>query len=159
MRYIITVALLALVIPVFGQDSSDIVKFSNPSAISAPRGYSHVADVDLGHCRMILISGQVPLDSAGNLIGKDDIEKQTEQVFNNIKAILGSMGGTMNDLVKIGVYMRDARQLLSFRNVRSHFVNNQHPPTSTLVEVSRLYRDDILIEIEAMAIIPKVKEK
>lgn len=118
-----------------------------------------MAEVDLGTCRMILISGQVPLDSVGNLIGKNDIEKQTEQVFTNIRAILTGMGGTMNDLVKIGVYMTDASQLLKFREVRTRFVNNEHPPASTLVEVRRLYREDVMIEIEATAIIPKSKGK
>lgn len=56
--------------------------------------------VDLGSCKMVILSGQVPLDAQGGLVGKDDLEKQAEQVFRNIKAIVTDAGGTMDDVVR-----------------------------------------------------------
>jgi 2-iminobutanoate/2-iminopropanoate deaminase len=140
---------------VFSQTNSPLVSFRNPNTVSAPTGYSHVAEIDLGNCTMLLISGQVALDANGTLIGKNDLAKQTEQVFINIKNILLASGGNMEHLVKTGIFMRDASQILLFRDIRNKFINPKNPPASTLVEVSRLFREDILIEIEATAIIPK----
>lgn len=139
----------------FSQSEVSIVKFRNPTSVMKAKGYSPAAVIDLGNCQMIVISGQVPFDKQGNLIGKDDFEKQTEQVFLNIKNILSELGGTMDNLVKIGIYMTDVSQIQTLRNVRDKFINMQQPPTSTLVEVSKLFREDVLIEIEATAIVPK----
>lgn len=143
----------------FSQTHTPMVTFRNPGTVSTPSGYSHVAEIDLGNCTMLLISGQVALDGSGSLIGKNDLAKQTEQVFTNIKNILAASGGTLDHLVKTGIFMRDVSQIQLFREIRNKFINSSNPPTSTLVEVSRLFRDDILIEIEATAIIPKQKDK
>lgn len=142
----------------FSQTHTPIIAFRNPHTVSMPTGYSHVAEIDLGNCTMLLISGQVAIDASGSLIGKNDLTKQTEQVFTNIKNILAASGGTMDHLVKTGIFMRDASQIQLFREIRNKFINTQNPPASTLVEVSRLFRDDLLIEIEATAIIPKQKK-
>ncbi|GAB3523033.1 RidA family protein [Emticicia fontis] len=127
----------------------------NPSAVATPKGYSQVAKVDLGNVTMLLISGQVPLDKQGNLVGKDDFAKQTEQVFINIKNIIEEAGGNMDHLAKLSYFIRDVSKIQQVREVRDKYVNTKTPPASTLVEVSKLYRDDVLIEIEATAIIPK----
>ncbi len=148
-------ALLLVSLNAFSQTESSIVKLINPSSVSTPRGYSHVAEIDLGNCKMLIISGQVALDTQGNLVGKDNLAKQTEQVFINLKNCIANSGGTMNHVVKFGFYMRDATQIAAVRTIRDKFINISKPPASTLVEVSRLFRDDILIEIEATVIIPK----
>lgn len=132
-----------------------IVKFQNATSVSTPKGYSHSAEIDLGNCKMIIISGQVPLDKQGTLIGKDDLAKQAEQVFLNIKSIVEEAGGTMDDIVKTGIYMIDITQVQTFRDIRNKFINIEKPPASTLVQVSKLFSDEWLIEIEATAIIPK----
>jgi len=148
---------LCMSIQSFSQTNTSLVTFRNPNTIAAPTGYSHLAEIDLGNSTMLLISGQVALDGSGTLIGKNDLAKQTEQVFTNIKNILAASGGTMDHLVKTGIFMRDASQIQVFREIRNKFINPKNPPASTLVEVSRLFRDDILIEIEATAVIPKQK--
>lgn len=147
--------LLLISLTGFSQTDTSIIKFRNPSSLSTPRGYSHSVEVDLGNCKMVLISGQVALDNKGDLIGKDDLAKQTEQVFLNIKHIVSESGGTLDNIVKIGVYMTDVTKVQIFRDMRNKFINQQTPPTSVLVQVSKLFRDDLLIEIEATAIIPK----
>src|ERR1700761_7832164 len=97
---------------VSAQQTPDNVQFFNPSGLSTPHGYSHTAIVDLGTCKMVIISGQVPLDKSGNLVGKDDIAIQAGQVFLNIKTILDELRGSMDDIVKLGYLVTDAMHLL-----------------------------------------------
>lgn len=151
--------LLLLSLTGFSQTDTSIVKFHNPASVSMIKGYSHSVEIDLGNCKMVIISGQIALDNKGNLIGKDNLAEQTEQVFTNIKNIIAESGGTMNDVIKIGIYMIDITQVQAMRDVRNKFFNQQKPPTSTLVQVSKLVRDDLLIEIEATVIIPKKSKK
>jgi reactive intermediate/imine deaminase len=138
----------------FSQVGTPIVQFKNPSSVSAPNGYSHVVSIDLGNSKMLIISGQIALDSKGNLIGKGDMAKQAEQAFLNIKSIVEDAGGTMNDVVKLGNFLTDISQLQAVRGVRDKYINTKNPPASTTVQVSKLVRDDLMIEIEATAIIP-----
>lgn len=139
----------------FSQAGMPIVKFLNPLSVTKPNGYAHAVEVDLGNCRMLIISGQVAIDASGNLVGKDDLAQQTEQVFKNIKSIIDSAGGTMASIVKLGIYLRDASQIQYFREVRNRYINIKNPPASTLVEVSGLFRKDLLVEVEATAILAK----
>ena len=155
MKALILLPALLLAFTTFAQTPPANVHFVNPSSVSTPHGYSQAAVIDLGNCRMVILSGQVALDAKGNLVGKDDLEKQTEQVFQNISNILQETGGSMNDIVKLGFYTTDVSKMPVVRTIRDKYINTATPPTSTLVQVSKLFRDDILIEIEATAIIPK----
>ena|SRR5918993_4195511 len=139
----------------FSQIDTATLKFKNALSVATPKGYSDAVVIDLGNCQMIILSGQVPLDSKGNLVGKGDLSKQTEQVFLNIQNIIVGLGGTMDNVIKLGVYMTDVSLIQNFREIRNKFINNKNPPTSTLVQVNKLFRDDVLIEIEATAVIPK----
>lgn len=138
----------------FSQQDTSLVKLINPSIVHSPKGYSHVAEINLGNCTMLIISGQVALDEKGNLVGKDDMGKQAEQVFKNIKNCVTNTGGTMDNIVKLSYFTLDVSQIQKVRDVRDKFINTAKPPASTLVQVSKLFREDILIEIEATAIIP-----
>lgn len=157
MKKILFVILLHVSLTGLCQPDTSLVKFKRPT----PNGYSHAAVIDLGNCQMIVLSGQVPLNSKGNLVGKGDLSKQTEQVFLNIQNTLSELGGGMDHLVKIGIYMIDVSQIQQLRDIRNKFINAKRPPASTLVQVSKLFRDDVLVEIEATAIIPKttIKQK
>jgi enamine deaminase RidA (YjgF/YER057c/UK114 family) len=157
MKKIILLLLLLCSKIAFSQVDTSLVKFKNPSSVSAPNGYSHVVQVDLGNSKMLIISGQIALDNKGNLIGKDDLGKQTEQVFLNIKSIVEGAGGNMNNVVKLGYFLTDISQIKAVRQVRDKYVNVKAPPASTTVQVSKLVRDDLLIELEATAIIPNKK--
>ncbi len=139
----------------FAQEANKDVTFLNPSTVGKPFGYSHAVIVDLGKNKMVIMSGQVGLDQAGRLAGNGDLASQTEQVFTNIKNIVEAAGGTMNDLVELNCYIIDASQVQVVRNIRDKYVNTKQPPASTLVQVSKLFRDDILIEIKATAVIKK----
>jgi len=155
MKKLLLIPVLYISTMALAQTSASNVQLINPATVAAPTGYSHAAVIDLGNCKMVILSGQVALDQKGNLIGKDNIEKQTEQVFRNIKSILEAAGGDMNNLVKLSYFMTDGSPIQTIRTIRDKFINTKVPPASTLVQVTKLFRDDVLIEIEATAIVPK----
>jgi enamine deaminase RidA (YjgF/YER057c/UK114 family) len=127
-------------------------RLKNPPTLHTPRGYSHVAEVPPGQ-RLVFIAGQVPLDKSGALVGPGDFKAQAQQVFENIRLALADVGGTFTDLVKLNYYVVDVGQVAVLREVRDRHVNTAAPPASTLVEVRRLFRDDVLLEVEAVAVL------
>jgi enamine deaminase RidA (YjgF/YER057c/UK114 family) len=94
----------------------------------------------------------VSLDASGKLIGAGDIEAQTRQVFENLKAALGAGGASLADVVKITVFMTDLGGLATFRKLRNEYFPKD-PPASSLVKVAGLVVPDLLIEIEAIAVV------
>jgi reactive intermediate/imine deaminase len=118
--------------------------------LSAPRGYTHVVEVDPG--RTLYLSGQIAVNQEGKVVGAGDVGAQTRQVFENIKAALASADATLDDIVKITVFMKDVSQLNAFRAVRDTYLTG-NPPASSLVEISQLVLPDLLIEIDAIAVV------
>lgn len=102
--------------------------------------------------KLLFISGKPPFDTAGNLVGKGDIRAQTEKVIENIKFVLDEVGGTLKDIVKVTVYVREIRHFPEIAAVREKYFSGANC-ASTLVEVSNLYHPDMLIEIDAIAVI------
>ena len=125
-------------------------RFLSPDTLAPPFGYSHVVDAPAG--RIVYVSGQVPLDATGNLVGEGDFGAQVRQVFENLAAALAAADVSWNDVVKLNYFVRDIDQVAALRAIRDEYVNTEQPPASTLVEVSRLFRDDVLVEIEAVAV-------
>jgi enamine deaminase RidA (YjgF/YER057c/UK114 family) len=125
--------------------------FINPEAIHRPTGYTHVVEVTAG--RPVYIAGQVALDPSGAIVGPGDIHAQARQVFDNLRAALQAVGAGFEQVVKLTYYLVDATQLPVVREVRDQYVNTQQPPASTAVEVRRLVQEDLLIEVEAVAVI------
>ena len=125
--------------------------FINPEAMHQPAGYTHVVEVTAG--RLVYIAGQVALDRTGALVGPGDIRAQARQVFDNLQAALQAVGAGFEQVVKLTCYLVDATQLPVVREVRDQYVNTRQPPASTAVEVRRLVRDDLLIEVEAVAVV------
>jgi reactive intermediate/imine deaminase len=126
-------------------------RFLSPESLPPPAGYSQVVDAPAG--RIVYISGQVPLDAEGNLVGAGDLDAQVRQVFENLTHALEAADTSWSEVVKLNYFVRDVRRLESVRAIRDEYVNTERPPASTLVEVSGLFRDDVLIEIDAVAIV------
>jgi enamine deaminase RidA (YjgF/YER057c/UK114 family) len=131
-------------------------EFLSPKALIAPgpAGYSHVAKVNRG--AIVYISGQVPSDTSGKLVGEGDFEAQVEQIFRNLKIAVEAAGGTMADIVKLNYFLVaevDQAIVPKLRPIRDRYINVENPPASTFVVVSRLMRPGWLIEIEAVAAI------
>ena len=124
----------------------------NPPELGTPPGYSQIVDVSAN--RIIFIAGQTALDRDGNLIGKNDFAAQAEQVFSNVAVALQASGCTAANLVKLTVFLTDMDNLGRYREARNRFFASVTPPAApavTLVEVSKLYGPDFMIEIEAIA--------
>jgi enamine deaminase RidA (YjgF/YER057c/UK114 family) len=133
-------------------NSAASIRRINPPELGTPPGYSQVVDVCAG--RIIFIAGQTALDQDGELVGKNDFASQARQVFHNLNVALQSAGCTAANLVKMTVFLREMGNLQTYRDARNHFFATTTPPAApaiTLVEVSRLYGPDFLIEIEAIA--------
>jgi len=124
----------------------------NPPDLGTPPGYSQVVDVSAN--RIIFIAGQTALDRDGNVVGKSDFAAQATQVFVNLTHALQASGCTAANLVKLTVFLTDMNNLAAYREARNRFFASVTPPAApavTLVEVSKLYGPDFLIEIEAIA--------
>jgi enamine deaminase RidA (YjgF/YER057c/UK114 family) len=131
-------------------------EFINPKTLIAPGPavYSHVAKVNRGS--IVYISGQVPSDASGQIIGEGDFEAQVEQVFANLKTAVEAAGGTMADIVKLNYFLAaevNQAEVPKMRPIRDRYLNVAKPPASTFVAVSRLMRPGWMIEIEAVAAI------
>jgi enamine deaminase RidA (YjgF/YER057c/UK114 family) len=132
------------------------IRFINPPTLHAPRGYSHLAEMQSG--RILYIAGQVALDLSGNVVGRGDFLAQARQVFENLKAALAAGGTSFENVAKINIYAAagfDETLLPAFRELRDTYVNTKSPPASTFVIVHRLVREEFLLEIEATAIVPE----
>ena len=127
------------------------VRLYSPASMHKPAGYSHLAQVHSG--KTVFIAGQVAFDPSGNLIGKGDFRAQARQVFQNLKAAVEAAGGGFTDIIKLNVYVVDIAHLPQFREVRDTFIDVKNPPASTAVQVVSLVRPELLIEVEAVAVI------
>jgi enamine deaminase RidA (YjgF/YER057c/UK114 family) len=124
----------------------------NPPELGTPPGYSQIVEVSAN--RIIFIAGQTALDRDGHLVGKNDFAAQAEQVFHNLAIALQASGCSAANLVKLTVFVTDMDNLGRYREARNRFFASVVPPAApavTLVEVSKLYGPDFLIEIEAIA--------
>lgn len=119
-----------------------------PEGSPPANGYSHAVSFA---GPTVMISGQVPLDAEGRLVGYDDPAAQTRQVFRNVEVALAAAGATMGDVVKLTVFLTNMADLAAFRAVRDEFVDRQRPPASSLVQVSGLVHPAFRVEIEAVA--------
>jgi 2-iminobutanoate/2-iminopropanoate deaminase len=100
--------------------------------------------------RLIWISGQLAFDERENFVGKGDIRAQTEQVLKNIQGVVEKLGGTMDDIVQVTVFVKDMSGLKDIHDVRLKYFKEPYP-TSTLVGVTGFVHPDALIEINAVA--------
>ena len=104
--------------------------------------------------RLVFVSGCVATDAQGRVVGGNDVVAQTRQVHENIKHCLAAAGATFADVCKVTVFLRNIGDREKVNTIRKEYFG-AHRPASTLVEISRLVRDDYLIEIEATAVIPE----
>jgi 2-iminobutanoate/2-iminopropanoate deaminase len=104
--------------------------------------------------RTVFVSGCVATDGDGRLVGGSDVVAQTRQVHENIRRCLGAAGATFADICKVTVFLRNINDREKVNTIRKEYFG-AHRPASTLVEISRLVRDEYLVEIEATAVIPE----
>ncbi len=122
----------------------------SPSLIT-PRGImSHGTKTPAGN--MVFVSGQVARNAQGELVGKGDVKAQTRQALENVKSVLETAGATMDDVVKVTVFVTNVEDhYTAIHEARAEYWPANYP-ASTMVEVSSLVSKDMLIEIEAIAV-------
>src|SRR6202000_2071820 len=112
--------------------------------------YSHLV-VASGE-KLVFVSGQLARDKDGNIVGPRDMRAQIKQVGENIKSALEAAGATLNDLVKTTTFVTDIDEFFKHVDVRHNYLG-VGLPASTTVEVRRLSHPDLVVEIEAMAVL------
>lgn len=130
---------------------TDIEHYIRPAGMPPGNGYSHAVAAS---GRMVAVSGQLPLDAGGALVGPGDAEAQVRQVFENLRTALSAASATTGQIVKLTVFLTDLADLPAFRKVRDEFIDVERPPASSLVQVSGLVHPDARVEIEAIAMTP-----
>jgi len=103
---------------------------------------------------LLYVSGMLPVNAAGELVGGADVIRQSEQVLDNVGAVLHSAGASFDDVVRVGVYVRDMADRETIITVRRRYFGDARP-ASTLVEVSALAHPGALVEIDAVALLPR----
>ena len=129
--------------------------YVNPPTLLEPPGFTQVLAVE-GAAKLVFISGQVGIDQAGKLIGAGDLKAQIRQAARNLKAALEAVHATPADLVKINTYIVNYKQsdYAAIREARAElFPDGGAFPASTLVGVTSLAVDGLLVEMEAIAVL------
>ena len=126
----------------------------NPPTLAPPRGFNHGILTSGG--RLLFLAGQDASDAAGRIVAPGDLTAQFEQVLGNLRTVVESAGGAMQDIVKLNVFVADrdeyrARLKPLGRIFRDYF--GDYYPAMALFEVSKFYQEDALVEMEGFAVI------
>lgn len=129
-------------------------KIINPSTLPAPRGYNHGLLVSGG--KLLFLAGQDASGPDGIIVSPNDLIGQFEQVLSNLKAVVEEAGGTMQNIMKLNIFVRNRNDYTANlvplgKLFRSYFDN--HYPAMGLFEVSAFFRDRTLIELEGIAVL------
>ena len=126
----------------------------NPPALARPSGFSHGILTTGG--RLLFLAGQTASDAEGQIVAPGDIVAQYEQVLRNLRSVVEAAGGTMQDIVKLTIFVGDRDDYRAHLKPlglvhRAYFGN--HYPATALLEISRFFQDGALIEIEGIAVL------
>jgi 2-iminobutanoate/2-iminopropanoate deaminase len=135
--------------------TEDAPQIVNVNGVHEPSGpYSHAIRVP-PNAEWLYVSGQIPVDERGEVVGVGDLAAQIDQVFANLDATLRSAGFEFRNVVKMTTFLVRADDVPAFRELRAPYYRTHFPsgvyPTSTLVAVQRLANEAFLLEIEAVA--------
>jgi enamine deaminase RidA (YjgF/YER057c/UK114 family) len=130
------------------------LEFLNPPGLFRPSTFSQIATV--GEGKLVLISGQTARNAASEIVGKGDLKAQTVQVFENLKVALNAVGADFKHVAKLTTFvvgLQPDDRLMIADTINAYFPAAQRP-AHTLVGISALAVADLLIEIEAIAVVP-----
>jgi enamine deaminase RidA (YjgF/YER057c/UK114 family) len=130
-------------------------RLTEADGVAPGPGYSHAVAVS---GRLAFVSGQVALDTDGQLAGDGDVRAQADQALRNLHAILTALGADWPDVVRFGWYVLDASQVQAIRDARDEQIRpalgDRPNPASTLVQVASLFRPGFLVEVDAVVALP-----
>lgn len=122
--------------------------------LAVPNGhFSHATAVE-ARGRLVFISGMTARTKDGSIAGIGNIEVQTRQVCENLKAAVEEAGGSLQDICRVDVYVRNIEHFSTIHKVRAEYFDLP-VPASTMVEVAKMVSPEYLIEISAIAVIPE----
>ena len=130
-----------------------MAEFFDPPDVWQPFGPFSLVAVQ-GEGRIVHLKGQVALDGAGEIVGAGDMRAQVRQVLENIRTVLAALGGEMRDIFSLTQYTTDVVAFIAAGDIRRKFFAAPFPVTTT-VEVARLYDPALMVEIAAIAEIPR----
>jgi len=123
----------------------------NPEGSAEKTGkYSHGMKITIGDAELIFVTGQIAMDENGNVIS-ENVTEQTEYVFQSIQKILNAAGSSLDDVVKASVFVTNMDDFKEISQVRNKYFAKSKP-VSTLVEVNKMVKDGIKVEIEVIAV-------
>jgi enamine deaminase RidA (YjgF/YER057c/UK114 family) len=122
----------------------------NPPTMAPPSGYSYAVKK---RGTPVFISGQVGLGADGKLPGEGDIGAQTEQTFQNLRTVVEACGGSMDDIVKLTIFVTDPSYRSAVVAARQRYFKEGAYPASTYLVVAGLAVPQLLVEVEAVAIV------
>ena len=125
----------------------------NPSTVWQPFGAFSMAATQ-GDGRIVHLKGQVALDREGQIVGKGDMRVQIRQVLENIRDVLAALGGQMEDVLSLTHYVTDIHAFAGVGDIRREFFRAPYPVTTT-VQVAALYDLAVVVEVTAIAEIPR----
>ena len=121
------------------------------AALAVPNGHFAQATV-AAPGRLVFISGMTARNAEGDVTGVGDVTAQTHQVCQNLKAAIEAAGGTLDDIARVDVYVRDIADFDAIHAVRRQYFTGL-APASTMVEVSGFVNKEYLIEINAIGVL------
>lgn len=127
-----------------------LTRIAAPEGVAPGAGYTQVIT---GSGRLVAVSGQVALDERGEVVGKGDPQAQARQVFENLRRCLAAAGATFDDVIKLTYYVTDVAHMPAIRAARAEFAGADDLPASTAVQVVALVRPELLLEVEAFALV------
>ncbi|MFI2612196.1 RidA family protein [Kitasatospora sp. NPDC018619] len=130
--------------------TSHLTHITEPPGVAPGTGYTQVVTAS---GRLVQVSGQVALDENRDLVGAGDPKAQARQVFENLRRCLAAAGAGFGDVVKFTYFVTDIADLPVIREIRDEYLGDVPPPASSAVQVAALFRPDVLIEIEALAVV------
>ena len=119
-------------------------------------------NVGIGHAvrygEWLFISGQIPIDKDGNIVGKNDVKLQTIQVYEIIQGLLNELGFSLENIIKLTTFYVNSDDFPIIAEVRKSYFNKGHLASSSAFCVSALAHSEALVEVESIAILTKVGE-
>lgn len=123
----------------------------NPWEWQNRAGFSQAWRVD-GAGSIVFVAGQAPISADGRLVGAGDFDAQCRQVFENLVTVLEEAGAKLDAVVKLTVFLTDMQTLPEYTRIKGEFFEGEQP-ASTAVEVAALARPEMLVEVEALAVL------
>src|SRR5271169_4185274 len=124
----------------------------NPVDMSPGRAFTQVVKVE-GAKKLLFVSGQIGWDAKEQIAGVGDASSQARRAFENIQTAVSAAGGSMDEVVKLTIFLMDVRHMPAVREVRKGFWKEGKYPACSSVQVGGLAHKDALLEIEAIAVL------